>query len=86
VEAGLLDDRADTRQRSAALLGDGQSEEPHRSGAGLRQAEQHSDQRCLARAVRAEEAERGAAGDAEIEVRERRALPEALCQALHFNR
>ena len=67
VEARLLDDRADARERLGAPLGHRQPAQAHRAAVRAREAEQDSDERRLAGAVRAEVAERDAARDAEVD-------------------
>jgi len=60
VEARLLDDHADARERRGPLGRHRPPEQPHRAGIG--EAEQHPDQGRVAGAVRAEMAKGGAAG------------------------
>ena len=78
VEAGLVDDRPDPGQGPAPLGRDRGAEQRHRAGVGPGQAEQGADQRGLARAVRAEVAEGGAARDEQLDVVDRDGGPEPL--------
>ena len=79
VEARLLDDRADARQRLRAVV---LAEQADRAAGGLREPEQQPDQRRLAGAVGAEEAEGAAARHLEVDVLEGGAVAEALPEAL----
>ncbi len=72
VEARLLDDRPDARQRRRAV-------------AGEVVAEQEADERGLAGAVGAEEAEGDAARDLEVDAVEGRPLAEALAEAARLD-
>src|SRR5262249_19687351 len=51
------------------------------AGIGCQQSEEQADRRCLAGAVRAEEAVDGSAADAQVEVANRHPGPERACQA-----
>ena len=79
VEARLLDDRADARQRLRAVV---LAEQADRAAGGLREPEQQPDQRRLAGAVGAQEAEGAAARHLEVDVLEGGAIAEALPEAL----
>jgi hypothetical protein len=78
VEAGLLDDRADAGERGGAVVVAEQLDRPARR---MREPEQQPDQRRLARAVGAEEAERLAARNREVDLLEGDAVAEALPEA-----
>ena len=80
VEAGLLDDRADAGERLGAAAGELAPEQAHRAGGRPGEPEQQADQRRLARAVGAEEAERDAARHLEVDAVERRAGAEPLAE------
>ena len=80
VEAGLLDDRADARERLGAPRGHGKAEHVHRSARGRGEPEQHADQRRLAGSVRTEIAECAAARDAQVDGIDRDPVAESLCQ------
>src|SRR6266545_5390641 len=85
VEAWLFDDCADSRERVAATLGLREAEQRHVAGRRLRQAEQRPEQRGLAGAVRAEEAERDAGGNDEVDAVDRDATAEALGYGVGFD-
>ena len=82
VEARLLDDRADARERwrrsSGHAAGRAAASMP---GVGAGEPEQHPDQRRLAGAVRAEVAEGGAARNMKVDGVDRHGGAEALGQA-----
>ena len=80
MEARLLDDRADARERRGALAGEVVTEDPHVAGGRLGEPEEQADQGRLAGAVGSEEAEGGAPRDFEVDSGERRAIAEALAQ------
>jgi len=80
-EARLLDDRADAGERLRPLRRDGVAEQLHGACRRGRQAEEHADESGLAGAVRAEVAEGGPAGDAEVDAADDRPLAEALRQS-----
>ena len=80
VEAGLLDDRADSRQCRRPLLWDRTAEQLHRAGRRVRETEQHPDQSGLPGAVRAQVAEGGSPRDAQVHICDRGAVAEALCE------
>ena len=80
VEPGLVDDGPDPRQRQVAMFGDGVSEQRHRAGVGVRQSQQHPDERGLAGAVGAEVAEGASPGDEELHAVHGDVLPEPLGQ------
>jgi hypothetical protein len=81
MEARLLDDRADTRQRRGAVTADVVAEHPHRAGGRLGEAEQQPDERGLAGTVGAQEAEGDATRHGEVDAVERRAHAEPLAEA-----
>ena len=80
VEARLLDDRADAGERRGAAAGQVVPEQAHRARGRVGEAEQQPDQRGLAGAVGAEEAERDAARHLEVDAVERGAIAEALAE------
>ena len=80
VKARLLDDRADARERRGAVAGQVVAEQAHAARGRLGEAEQQPDQRRLAGAVGAEEAEGDAARHLEVDAVERRAIAEPLAQ------
>src|SRR5215216_2425505 len=82
MEARLLDDGADARERRGAATGEVVAEQAHRARRRLGEAEQQPDQRRLAGAVGAEEAEGDAAGYLEVDAVERRPGAEPLAEAL----
>ena len=85
VEARLLDDRADAGECLGAPLGHRQPAQAHRAAVRAREAEQDSDERRLAGAVRAEVAEGDAARDPEVDALENRTAAEALRQAVRLD-
>jgi hypothetical protein len=85
VEARLLDDRPDMRERGCALLGHRLAEQRHRTGVGAREPEEHTDQGCLAGAVVTEEAERAAGGNSQVDVVHGYTLAEALCEPVRLD-
>ena len=85
VEARLLDDRADAGERGGALLGHRPPEQPHLPGRRPREAEQHADERRLARAVRPEEPERARLGHAQVDARDREPVAEALDEVVRLD-
>ena len=82
VEARLLDDRADARQRRRAAAGEVVAEQAHLPARRPGEAEQQADQRRLAGPVRPQEAERAAARHLQVDGLERGAVTEALAQAV----
>ena len=86
VEAGLVDDRPDPGQGRGPLGRDGGAEQRHRAGIGPGEAEQGADQGGLARAVRAEVAEGGAARDEQLDVVDRDGGPEPFAEAVGLDR
>ncbi|HEY2936782.1 MAG TPA: hypothetical protein VGJ25_09280 [Gaiellaceae bacterium] len=82
VEARFLDDRADAGQCFRPAGGHRVTEDADFAGGDRGEAEQHADERGLARAVRAQVAEGRAGGDAEVDTVDRNASAEALRQAL----
>ena len=81
MEARLLDDRADARERRGAAARQVVAEQAHAARGRLGQAEQQPDQRGLAGAVGAEEAEGDAARHLEVDAVERRPRAEPLAEA-----
>jgi hypothetical protein len=80
VEARLFDDCAHARESLCTPGWDGSSQQVHRAGRRVSQAEQHPDQRRLAGAVRAQIAEGGSPRNAQVDIRDGDAVAEALCQ------
>ena len=80
VEAGLLDDRPDAGEGGGAAAREVVAEQADVPGRRLREAEEHADERRLARAVRPEEPERVPARDLEVDRLEGRPLTEALAE------
>ena len=80
VEARLLDDRADARERVRTLGRLRQSKQRDLAGGRVRQPEQRADQGRLAGAVRAEEAEGDAGGDRQVDAVDGDAVAELLGQ------
>ena len=80
VEAGLVHDGPDPGQRPVTVAGDGIAEQGHGPGVGVRQPQQHPDQRRLAGAVGAEVAEGASPGDQELDVVDGDVVPEPLGQ------
>ena len=85
-KAGLVDDRPDPGQGRGPLGRDGGAERRHRAGIGHSEAEQGADQGGLARAVRAEVAEGGAARDEQLDVVDRDGGPEPFAEAVGLDR
>jgi hypothetical protein len=86
VKARLLDDRADTRERRRAVARQFAAEQTHAARTRLGQAKQQPDQRGLARAVGAEEAEGDTARHLKVDAVERRPRAEPLAKADRLNR
>ena len=80
VEARLLDDRPDARERLARLAGCGSPSSATSPEVGCVRPEQRADHRRLPGAVRAEEAEGDAGGDGQVDAVDRRAVAELLRQ------
>ena len=80
MEARLLDDRADAGERGGAAARQVVAEQAHAPGGRLGEAEQQPDQGRLAGAVRAEEAERGAARHREVDAIQRRHGRRSACR------
>ena len=81
VERGRLEADADPRLERVGLAGDVEAEDGHLAAIGLAQALEDLDRRGLAGAVRAEQAEDLAAGDLEVDARDRLDVAVALGQA-----
>ena len=75
--------RANARSR---CFGHGVSEQGHRAGVGVRQPEQHPDERGLAGAVGAQVAERASSGDQQLDAVDGDVLPETLGQPMGLDR
>jgi hypothetical protein len=84
VEVRRLEHGADAGRRPLEL-GERAAENERLPMRRLGQSEQHAKRRRLPGSVRAEEAERTAARNGEIEIRERGALPESLRETVHFD-
>ena len=80
VEPRLLDDRPDAGEGGCPAAGQVVAEQPDVPGGRPCEAEQHADERRLARAVRPEEPERVTARDLEVDRLERGPLTEALAE------
>ena len=80
VEPRALDQRADVRQRVRGGVRDGVPEQLRRARRRAGEAEQHPDQRRLARAVGPEHAEHGARRDVEVDARDGDRAAEDLAQ------
>jgi hypothetical protein len=85
MEARLLDDRADARQRRLALGWKRPSQEAHLPRRRPRQPEQKADQRRLAGAVGPEEAEGAAGRHVQVDAVDGAALAEALAEAARLD-
>ena len=86
MEAGFVHDRPDPGQGHITVSGDGVAEKEHGAGVGMRQAQQHSDQRGLAGTIRPEVAEGAAAGNEELDVVDGDVLAESLGQPVGLDR
>ena len=82
VEARLVHDRSDAGERLGAALRHRRARAAASSLVRLRQAEQHPDQRRLARAVRPEVAERDPARDLEIDAADHLRAPNRFVSPL----
>ena len=85
VEARLLDDAADARERLADVLRHLAAAQVDAAAARLREAEHHADQRRLAAAVRPEPGEAAPARHVDRDVVDRELLPEALRDVLELD-
>ncbi len=85
VEAGLVHDGADPGEGHVPLLRDGETEQRHGAGVGVGQAQQHPDERGLARTVRTEVAERTSPGNEELDAVHRHVVPEAFRQPVRLD-
>ena len=81
MKARLFDDRADARERRGAAAGQLAPEQAHAARGRLGQPEQQPDQRGLAGAVGAEEAEGDAARHLEVDAVERGPGAESLAKS-----
>ena len=81
VDRRPLDESADTRQHGAERTRHGCTEHSDLAAARAGQPEQHADGRRFTRAVRAEEAEDGAAGNRQVEVVDGTLAPEDFREA-----
>jgi hypothetical protein len=79
VEAGFVHNRPDPGQGDITVARDAVAEKEHCPGIGMRQAQQHSDQRGLPGPVRSEIAEGAATGHEKLDIVDRDVLAESLC-------
>ena len=86
VEARLVDDRADPGEGPPALRRDRAAEQGHRAAGGPGEAEQGADQRGLARTVRPQVAEGGAARDEQLDLVDGDVGPEPFREAVGLDR
>ena len=85
MEAWLLDDRADPRQRFGTGLRNRSPEQAHRPGARRGEAKKHPDQRRLAGPVGSQVPERDTAGHAKIDAVDDNPVAEPLLERTRFD-
>ena len=82
MEPGLVDDRADARERDVAVCGHRLAQQLHGARVGVREAEEHPNQRGLARAVGAEVPDGATARHQEVDAVHRGSTAENFGQAV----